>query len=225
MTDTSKKVKHKVVQTVREALKNFDPELKKQMRQRYKDARPQAQMQPIVDGILLDRFVEKHKAVNGTVAMVKSFSEVPQAVEQFVNACQLPLEMVMSDTDLMHGIDWPQNWNIERRSARSSDAVSVTDAICAIAETGTIVVANSTQVSSTHMFLPDNHIVILSGGLIVRHLEDALSICEPLAQNRSRGIHMITGPSKTADVEQTIQYGAHGPRKLHAVIIRENEND
>ena len=77
---------------------------------------------------------------------------------------------------------------------------------------------SSPEVSSTQMFLPENHVVILDAGQIVRHLEDAISICSS-QDTYSRGMHMITGPSKTADVEQTIQYGAHGPRLLHAVII------
>lgn len=222
MSDSSKTAKREVIDTVRESLSAFDPELIRQMRQRYEDAGSQAALQPVIDGFLLDRFIEKHEAVNGTVEKVKTFKEVPEAVARFISAHQLPLEMVMANTDFMRGFDWPHSWKIQRRSAISTDAVSVTDAVCAIAETGTIVVAASKQVSSTHMFLPDNHIVVLSGGVIVRHLEDALKICAPLTKNRSRGIHMITGPSKTADVEQTIQYGAHGPRKLHAVIIQEN---
>ena len=69
------------------------------------------------------------------------------------------------------------------------------------------------------MFLPENHIVIMDVGQLVRHLEDALRLVANNRRERSRAIHMITGPSKTADVEQTIQYGAHGPRRLHAIIV------
>ena len=108
---------------------------------------------------------------------------------------------------------------MECRTAYKQDVVSVTDAICAIAETGSIVIVSSPEVSSTHLFLPENHIVVFNVGQIVRHLDDALQIGSRQLVEEARGFHIITGPSKTADVEQTIQYGAHGPRRLHAIII------
>ena len=127
--------------------------------------------------------------------------------------------MVMGKTSFLSNIDWPQDWKIYNRSAAKVDRVSVTGAVCAIAETGTIVIVSEPEVSSTHLYLPENHIAVFDAGQIVRHLEDALQMLSANILETSRGVHMITGPSKTADVEQTIQYGAHGPRRLHTIVI------
>ncbi len=177
---------------------------------------------PVVDGVLLDRFIEKHSAVNGTFHIVSSFAEVPKAVERYLTKHELPTRFVTSQAEIIDKLDWPEEWLIENRSANKADLVSVTSALCVIAETGTIVVASSSQVSSTHMYLPDNHIVVFDVGQLVRHLDDALQVGSEYILDKARGFHMITGPSKTADVEQTIQYGAHGPRRLHTIILDAN---
>ncbi len=204
---------------IRRALTQFSDTDRAEFKCRYDDFAAAPTPRPVVDGTLIDRFIDKHAAVNGTVEIVSSHSQVPGAVQEFLKTHDLPADMVMGDTEFLRGIDWPDDWNIERRSACKTDEVSVTDAICAIAETGTILIASSPQVSSTHLFVPENHVVVLDIGQLVRHLEDALQLVSQQVSGHSRGIHMVTGPSKTADVEQTIQYGAHGPRRLHAIFV------
>ena len=174
---------------------------------------------PVVDEILIDRFVAKLEAVNGTIDLVNSYEEVPPAVEQYLKDQNLSTELLMNDSEFLNRFDWPNSWQIHHRTATKHDKVSLTDAACAIAETGTIVCTSSPSSSSTCLFLPDNHIVVFTAGQLVRHLEDAVELLSEETFKNSRGIHMITGPSKTADVEQTIQYGAHGPRRLHAIVI------
>lgn len=174
---------------------------------------------PVVDEILIERFVAKLEAVNGTVDLVNTYDEVPPAVEQYLDDQRLSTELLMNNSEFLNRFDWPDNWQIHHRTANKQDKVSVTDAVCAIAESGTIVCTSSPSGSSTYLFLPDNHIVIFTAGQLVRHLEDAVELLSEKTFKNSRGIHMITGPSKTADVEQTIQYGAHGPRRLHAIVI------
>lgn len=176
---------------------------------------------PVVDGPLIDRFIAKHAAVNGTFRIVGKYSEVPEAVGEFLRCHELPSRVLMGSSRFLSHIDWPHEWEIERRVAGKDDMVSVTDAVCAIAETGTIVLASSSEASSTHAFVPENHVVVINAGQVVRHLDDALNIAATRIDDDSPGVHMVTGPSKTADVEQTIQYGAHGPRRLHAIVIDE----
>ncbi len=208
-----------VLGDIRSALKQFSNAECAARERRYQELTLSDTPRPVVDGTLIERFIDKHTAVNGTVQIVASLAQLPGTVKEFLDQYHLPCEMVMGNTDFLRSIDWPSDWAIERRSARKSDAVSVTDALCAIAETGTIVVANSPHVSSTHLYLPENHVVILDIGQLVRHLEDALQVTARSVSRHARGIHLITGPSKTADVEQTIQYGAHGPRRLHVIIV------
>ena len=219
METNTENAREQVLGDIRRALKQQGESNKKAIDEAFSHIRSSPLSRPVVDGVLLDRFIDRHTAVHGSVKIVASFAEVPVAVDEFLSEHDLPSEMVMGNTEFLIGFDWPRSWKISTRSAVKTDAVSVTDAVCAIAETGTIVIASTSEVSSTHLFLPENHIVIFNAGQIVRHLEDALKIVTPQVMERSRGTHMITGPSKTADVEQTIQYGAHGPRRLHAVVI------
>ena len=216
---SSDTTKAQILGDIRSALKQFTESDRAEIASRFDEINSSQSPRPVVDGILLDRFIEKHTAVKGTYKVVSNHSELPGAVKEFLDGHDLPAEMLMGNTEFLLAIDWPDDWTIDRRTACKTDTVSVTDAICAIAETGTIVAASTPEVSSTHMFVPENHVVIMDVGQLVRHLEDALQLVSVQITGHSRGIHMITGPSKTADVEQTIQYGAHGPRRLHVIFV------
>ncbi len=219
MVTSSDRSKSQVLSDIRSALAQFSDSERAEYNRQYDEFCASEIPRPVVDGALIDRFIDKHTAVHGTYKIVSKHSQIPVAVNDFLSSHDLPTEMVMGNTDFLHAIDWPDDWKIERRTARKSDVISVTDAICAIAETGTILIASSPKVSATHLYLPENHVVIMDIGQLVRHLEDALQLASKQISGHSRGLHMITGPSKTADVEQTIQYGAHGPRRLHAIFI------
>ncbi len=88
-----------------------------------------------------------------------------------------------------------------------------------IAETGTVVV-NSHNVPSDAMYLFDHLVIVLPVEHIVARFEDYWQNYRP-ADEFTRAIHMISGPSRTADVEQIIQLGAHGPRRLSVIIVNQ----
>ena len=68
-------------------------------------------------------------------------------------------------------------------------------------------------------FLPDHHIVVVSADQLVGNMEDAWDRLRERGNGMPRAVNFISGPSKTADVEQTVEYGAHGPRCLHVIVI------
>ena len=219
MLKSNQAAREQVFGNVRQSLAQLDSTVKDCARDefdRIMDIEPPI---PVVDGLLIDNFIDKHTAVKGTVNVVRSYSEVPGAVSEYLNTHDLPSELLMGSSKYLANFDWPEDWKIEQRPAMKTDSVSVTDAVCAIAETGTIMLVNSSEFSSTHAFVPENHLVIFDAGQIVRHLDDALELASAHIEDNSPAVHMVTGPSKTADVEQTIQYGAHGPRRLHAIVI------
>jgi len=216
---TAESLKSQVLSDVHCALKQFPDGDRAAAKRHYQRVSESAMPRMPVDGTLIDQFCDKHTAVHGTIDIVATRRAAPKAVNDFLEQHELPTQLVMGNTELLNCIDWPNEWQIERRSACKTDRVSVTDAICAIAETGTLVMVSSPQVSSTHLYVPENHIVILDAGQLVRHLEDAFRLLGKHRSGKARGIHLVTGPSKTADVEQTIQYGAHGPRRVHIVLI------
>ena len=93
--------------------------------------------------------------------------------------------------------------------------VAITGCVAAVAETGSVLLASSADHPTTLNFLPETHIVVVFADQLVAHLDDAWAKVEAMP----RALNLITGPSRTADIEQTLQLGAHGPRRLHLLIV------
>jgi L-lactate dehydrogenase complex protein LldG len=89
-----------------------------------------------------------------------------------------------------------------------------------VAETGTLILTSGPDNPTTLNFLPENHIVILFADDIAGNYEDVWDRLRRMnGSNLPRTVNMITGPSRTGDIEQTIELGAHGPRRLHIMIV------
>lgn len=176
-------------------------------------------VQPAVDTDHVNQFIAKSKAAASTVATVPSLMQVPKAVTQYLKTGSQKLEVVMAPDPLLDGIDWPASIKIERRQAGRQDVVSITGAFAAIAETGTLVLLSGAHSPTTLNFLPDVHIVIVRRQQIVTHIEDVWRRIRSELEDMPRTVNLITGPSRTADIEQTIQLGAHGPRSLHVIVV------
>jgi len=92
-------------------------------------------------------------------------------------------------------------------------------AVAGVAETGTVLHASGAANPSTLVCLPEAHGIVVTRDRIVGAAEQAWRLMAgggPL--NMPRAVHWITGPSRTADIEQTLLMGAHGPRRLHVLI-------
>ena len=131
--------------------------------------------------------------------------------------------MVVSNHPVLNPIEWPEEWKIEQRPARGEDTVSITGAHAGIAETGTVAILSGADSPSTLNFLPDDHIVVIRMDQIVSHFEDLWWLLQKQDLDIPRTVNLITGPSRTADVEQTIQLGAHGPRRFHVVLVERKD--
>lgn len=175
-------------------------------------------VQPVVDTVPVNQFVAKSKAVASTVATVPSLMQVPEAVTQYLTTSSQKLEVVVAPDPLLDGIDWPASIKVERRQAGRQDVVSITGVFAAIAETGTLVLLSGAHSPTTLNFLPDVHIAIVRREQIVTHIEDVWRRIRSELTDMPRTVNLITGPSRTADIEQTIQLGAHGPRSLHVIL-------
>ncbi len=174
---------------------------------------------PQVSGDLVKLFTQKLAAVSATYALVESAKQAVQEIANHLQKHQLAPEMVVSSEPLIQGLRWPEDWKVGYRVATGEDRVSVTGAFAAIAETGTLALLSGPSSPTTLRFLPDDHIVVIESQQIVAHVEDVWDLMREEYDGPPRSINLITGPSRTADVEQTIQLGAHGPRRLHVVIL------
>lgn len=176
-------------------------------------------VQPAVGGDRAARFVAKMQMVAGSVIRVQSLADVPKAVTDYLGLHALPLQVLMAGDAMFESLTWPDELRIEKRAAKRDDAVSVTGAFAAVAETGSVVLVSNQDNPTTLNFLPDDHIVVLRAQQIESHIEDVWSRLREDLPSIPRTVNFITGPSKTADVEQTIQVGAHGPRRFHVILV------
>jgi len=87
-----------------------------------------------------------------------------------------------------------------------------------VAETGTLMLPSGPTRPTSNNLLPDNALVVVAAERIVASYEDAFDLLRA-AQKMPRNVMLVTGPSRSADIEQTLELGAHGPRRLHVLII------
>ena len=161
---------------------------------------------------------------SATVARVAA-AEVASEVTAYLARNNLPAEAAMAPSPQLEGYDWAGQGmlSLRRGAGRGSDHVSITGAFAGIAETGTLVMASGPDHPVTLNLLPDTHIVVLRENDIVGGYEDVWTRLRQRygKDGMPRTVNTITGPSRTADIEQTIELGAHGPRRLHILIVRE----
>jgi len=168
----------------------------------------------------IDLFSAMAEEVQTTVVRVASADAVAGEVARYLAAENLAAELVMAPDPALDGMGWEDRplLRIRRGRAESSDAVSVTPCLAAVAETGTLMLTSGPDTPTTLNFLPDTHIVVVRADQVVASYEDGWDRVRAL-QDWPRTVNFITGPSRTGDIEQRIQLGAHGPRRLHVVLI------
>jgi L-lactate dehydrogenase complex protein LldG len=170
----------------------------------------------------LTRFRERALSLASTVDEAPSLSDVPARVAAYLDAHGLGRLIVCWPE--LGALDWRSAGLVaEGRSARGDDLVGVTGAYCAIAETGTLMLLSGTSTPPTVSLLPETHIAILRADGVVRSMEDAWARLRDEHGGLPRAVSFISGPSRTADIEQTVTLGAHGPYRVHIIICAEGD--
>jgi len=180
-------------------------------------ARVPQHTRPAQDEDPLVRFVRKFESRAGTVARVADLAAVPAAVDAYRERQGLPPRAAIGAA--LRDLAWPAGWTIHHGPAGIDEALSVSPSLAGIAETGSLMLAAGPGSPTTHNFVPDDHVVVLEANRIVEHFEDAWTILRARPEGMPRATNIISGPSRTADVEQTIQLGAHGPRRVHVILV------
>ena len=180
-------------------------------------ARVPQHTRPAQDEDPLVRFVRKFESRAGTVDRVATRDAVPVAVEAYRQRQGLPARAAIGGA--LRDLAWPAEWAIHHGPAGIDEALAISPSLAGIAETGSLMLAAGPDSPTTHNFVPDDHVVVLEANRIVEHFEDAWAILRARPQGMPRATNIISGPSRTADVEQTIQLGAHGPRRVHVILV------
>jgi L-lactate dehydrogenase complex protein LldG len=178
----------------------------------------------------IDLFVAMAEEVQTSVTRVASEAEVPAEMARYLAAENLPAELVMAPDPALDAFPWHGRplLQIRRGKAEPGDAVSLTPCLAAIAETGTLMLVSDENTPTTLNFLPDTHVVVVRADQVVAGYEDGWDLLRTRAgdgpSNLPRTVNFITGPSRTGDIEQRIQLGAHGPRRLHIILIDDGKS-
>ena len=184
----------------------------------YLKAHPRGPL-PEVAGDLVARFRERAESMQSTTEEVDREAQVPAAVAAYLNANRLPRSGCVWPA-LAH-LDWRgAGLDLAARAADGDDGVGVTGAFAAIAETGTLVVASGPDTPASASLLPETHVAVVRAGRIVARMEEAWDLARQAFGQLPRAVNFISGPSRTGDIEQQLVLGAHGPYRVHIVIVR-----
>ena len=175
-------------------------------------ARPRMGWEPV------EHFRECARSLASTCSDVSSRTQIPIAVAEY-----------LMSKSLSHGVVcWPEFQDLawasagisaEVRETNGTDLVGITGAYCAIAETGTLMLLSGAHTPAATSLLPETHIAVVHMQRIVRSMEDAWALLRSEHGAMPRAVNFISGPSRTADIEQTLVLGAHGPYRVHIVIV------
>ena len=173
---------------------------------------------PTGDWDAVSRFRERALGLASTVDEVESLEAAPAAVARYLKAGSLPLTAACWAE--FARLDWrTAGIAVEARAARDTDPVGISGAYCAIAETGTLVTLSGVPTPASTSLLPETHIAIVYAARIVRGMEEAWRLMRDELGRLPRAVNFISGPSRTADIEQTVTLGAHGPYRVHVILV------
>ena len=181
---------------------------------------------PAMPADLVQRFLARASDMASTVERIASATDIPVAVARYLDALKLPPSLAMQQS--RSGVCWPEfgglDWqsqglDIQARPTVGDDRIGITGTFCAIAETGTLVLITGEPWPVATALLPDTHFAVVRADRIVSGMEEAFALVRAERPAMPRAINLISGPSRTGDIEQTIVLGAHGPYRVHILVI------
>ncbi len=173
---------------------------------------------PDLGADLVARFRQQAERTSQTLDRVESLDEVPAAVARYLSGLNLTKQAIAWRT--LDGLPWQEaGIAVEFRKPVNEDLVGVTGCFCAVAETGTLMLLSGPDTFSSAALLPETHVAIVPESRIVGSIEDAFALAKKERGELPRATNFISGPSRTGDIEQTIVLGAHGPYRVHVILV------
>jgi L-lactate dehydrogenase complex protein LldG len=155
--------------------------------------------------LLVEQFTKALEALAGKVVLVNTRAEAQAAIERILNGRSFVASPKMGGAGFS-------------REACATTDVGVTSADYALADTGSLVIFTESNESRLLSLLPPCHIAVVESSQLVPSLDDVFRL-RPLPGADSSAMVVITGPSRTADIEMRLVRGVHGPGEIHVIII------
>ena len=172
---------------------------------------------------LLDLMTAMLESQGADVTRASTPKEAVRAIADDLGTHDLPSILPMGSDPVLAALPWDTAPTLQRRIGRAGphDRAALSRAVTAAAETGTLVLVSGADNPTTLAFLPETHFILVRAGDVVGSYEEAFDRFRVIygEGNLPRSVNLISGPSRTADIEQTIVRGAHGPKRLHVVIL------
>jgi L-lactate dehydrogenase complex protein LldG len=172
---------------------------------------------------LLDLMTTMLKSQGADVTRAGAAEDAIRAIAEDLDAHDLPSALRMGADPVLEALPWGSAPAVKRLSGRAEpeDRAALSRAAAAAAETGTLLLTSGGDNPTTLAFLPETHFILVRVGDVVGSYEEAFDRLRATYGEGSlpRTVNLISGPSRTADIEQTIVRGAHGPKRLHVVIL------
>jgi len=171
----------------------------------------------------VDLFCANVEREFGTVARVATLADIPPAIADYLAANNLPTDIAIAPNPELRDIPWADRPMLRLREGRAqaTDMVAIQHAFAAIAETGTLMLPSAPERPTTLNLLADTAIVVLRASRLVGAYEEAWDLLRRDLPRMPRNVMLVTGPSRSADIEQALELGAHGPRRLHVVLLED----
>jgi L-lactate dehydrogenase complex protein LldG len=189
-------------------------------------ARHPAGPRPPVPEDLTAHFIEQAQKMASTLETVDALADVPAAAARYLAGLNLTPRAVAWTT--LQSLDWTAaGLSVESRPPvrepaadhDHGDLVGITGCFCAIAETGSLMLLSGPENVASTALLPETHIAVVPRSRIVADLEAAYALMRAERGELPRATNVISGPSRTGDIEQTIVLGAHGPYRVHVIVV------
>ncbi|MBU63959.1 MAG: hypothetical protein CL858_00640 [Cupriavidus sp.] len=193
----------------------------------YLNRHPQGP-RPAVGQNLAEAFSEQAQKMASTVDRVATLADVPGAVLRYLDGLNLARRAVAWTA--LGALPWAaQGIEVECRpplrepqaDREHGDLVGITGCFVAIAETGSLMLLSGPDTFASAALLPETHIAVVPVSRIVANMEEAFARMRAEHGQLPRATNVISGPSRTGDIEQTIVLGAHGPYRVHVVLVEQ----
>jgi len=172
----------------------------------------------IISGDLVSHFRDKSAALSSSVEDITDLAQAPAAIARYLASHGLPQQAVCWPR--FAALDWKAaGLQVESRPTHGADLVGISGCFCALAETGTLMLCSGVDTPAALSLLPETHIAIVAAERIVAGMEEAWTLLRSELGEVPRAVNFISGPSRTGDIEQTIVLGAHGPYRVHILIL------
>jgi L-lactate dehydrogenase complex protein LldF len=161
------------------------------------------------------QFIEELELVGGHAYQLRP-NELPASVVDFLKMRGIDRVQIWDEIPVLDPARLTEAGIRVERNADPSIKVGITAALAALADTGTLVIPCGEGFPMTASLLPEIHVAVVRVSQIMPSLPEALHLPEI---RKSPATVLVTGPSRTADIEMTLTIGVHGPKELHVFIV------